>query len=76
MKPLTGSDSSILAYLASAPNISAAEHRKLIAQLSADAKEIAGAVQAEHKRRKQSRGRNKLHTSALSKTARALVSWA
>jgi hypothetical protein len=76
MKALTGSDSSILAYLASEPRISTAERKRLVAQLSADAKEIAIAVEKEHKNRGGAKRRKSRVSDPVTRTARALVSWA
>jgi hypothetical protein len=78
MKPLTGSDSSILAYLASASDISAHERKRLISQLSPAAREIASALKKEHKnRKKRSFGRARVRAAdSATRTARALVSWA
>jgi hypothetical protein len=73
MRTITGSDTSILVYLASVPNIRVAERQKLVAKLSDDAREIAEAVKVEHLRRRRNSPGKK---SPLNRTARTLVSWA
>jgi hypothetical protein len=76
MKRLSGSDSSILAYLASASGISLVERRRLLDLLSPAAREIAVALQKERRGGKRS-NRTKLRIAdPATRAARALVSWA
>ena len=76
MKRLSGSDSSILAYLASGSDISSVERKRLIALLSAPAREIAAALQKERNSHKRSAGTRFRSNDPATRAARALVSWA
>lgn len=76
MKRLSGSDSSILAYLASGSDISNLERKRLIGLLSPPAREIAAALQKERKTHKRSTGTRLRSADPATRAAHALVSWA
>jgi hypothetical protein len=76
MKTLTTSDSSILAYIAAAPEIPKEELERLYSRLSQDAREIATAVAELKGHRGSARRVRNAASEPARKTAKALLAWA